>query len=120
MLVKLDMTINECREQYQILSKQIFRKDRPLWRRIFGSDISKYSASRLQTAVEGLLSRKNLPDDLSLRCSSQKNKMIGYVLSLSRSKYENMLTRTGRFSPTSYPVLRQDFSAPTNALGHIT
>ncbi|KEF62566.1 uncharacterized protein A1O9_00539, partial [Exophiala aquamarina CBS 119918] len=81
MLVKLDMTINECLEQYQILSKQIFRKDRPLWRRIFGSDISKYSASRLQTAVEGLLSRKGLPADMSMRCSSQKNKMIGSVLS---------------------------------------
>jgi len=83
MLVKLDMTIHECLEQYQVLSKQIFRKGRPLWRRIFRSDLAKYSASQLQSAIEGLLSWKGLPVALSLRCSSQKNKMIGHVPSHS-------------------------------------
>ncbi|KAK5057727.1 hypothetical protein LTR84_011728 [Exophiala bonariae] len=81
MLVKLDMAVKECLEQYQSLSKQIFQKERPLWRRLFGSDISKYSASRLQTAVEGLLSRKSLPPELAIRQSSQNNTMQGSVLS---------------------------------------
>jgi hypothetical protein len=84
MLVKLNMSVNECLEQYQSLSKQIFRKERPLWRRIFGSDISKYSAAQLQTAVEGLLSRKGLSVELSLRCSPQENRMQGYFPSFIR------------------------------------
>lgn len=77
MLVKLDMTLDECIRQYKVLSWEIFSKYRSLLRRIFGSDFSKFSGSRLQRAVEKLLSSRGHPHDLKLRGSVQRNQMHG-------------------------------------------
>lgn len=77
MIFKLEMSLDECLEQYQTLSKQIFAKQRSLFRRIFGSDISKYSAQRLQTAIEGLLARRGYRSDLSLQDPEQKGRIQG-------------------------------------------
>ncbi|KIX07610.1 uncharacterized protein Z518_02263 [Rhinocladiella mackenziei CBS 650.93] len=77
MLVKLDMSLEECIEQYKVLSGEIFSKERPLLKRIFGDDWSKFSGKRLQRAVEKLLSSRGQPHDLKLRCSTQKISVQG-------------------------------------------
>jgi hypothetical protein len=77
MLVKLDMSVDECIQQYKILSRQIFSEQRPILKRIFGSDWSKYSGDRLQKAVEGLLKSRDQPIDLMMRSGLRKNIMRG-------------------------------------------
>ncbi|EXJ85112.1 hypothetical protein A1O3_05787 [Capronia epimyces CBS 606.96] len=80
MLVKLDMTLEECIRQYKVLSGDIFSKYRCLVRRVFGSDWSKFSGMRLQRAVEKLLASRGHPLDMKLRGSVQHNQMHGTVL----------------------------------------
>lgn len=76
-MVKLNMSLDECIEQYKILSADIFSKQRPILKRIFGSDWSKFSGKRLQKAIEKLLASRRQPHDLKLRGSSQPNGMQG-------------------------------------------
>ncbi len=77
MMVKMDMSLDECIRQYKELSQYIFSKQRPLLKRIFGSDWSKFSGKRLQTAVEGLLRSKGHVEGAKLRCRCQQNSMQG-------------------------------------------
>ncbi len=77
MMVKLNMSLEECIHQYKILSADIFTKRRPVVKRIFGSDWSKFSSKNLQSAVEKLLASKGYPHDLKLRSSPQHNSMKG-------------------------------------------
>jgi len=77
MMVKLNMSLDECIEQYKVLSADIFSKRRPILKRIFGSDWSKFSGKRLQKAVEKLLASRGEPHDMKLRCSPQPNGMQG-------------------------------------------
>ncbi|KAJ9611425.1 hypothetical protein H2200_004609 [Cladophialophora chaetospira] len=79
MMVKLDMSLDECIQQYKKLSRRVFSKRRSLVKRIFGSDWSKYSGNRLQKAVEDLLESRNHPVTLMMRSASQ-NSMRGTVL----------------------------------------
>ncbi|KIW88909.1 uncharacterized protein Z519_10393 [Cladophialophora bantiana CBS 173.52] len=80
MMVKLDMSLDKCIQQYKKLSRDIFSKQRPLLKRIFGSDWSKYSGRRLEAAVEGLLKSSNQPVSLEMRSKTQQNTMRGTVL----------------------------------------
>ncbi|KIX92305.1 uncharacterized protein Z520_12051 [Fonsecaea multimorphosa CBS 102226] len=80
MMAKLDMSLDECIEQYKKLSRDIFAKQRPILKRVFGSDLSKYSGKRLETAVEDLLKSSNQPVDLEMRSATQQNNMRGTVL----------------------------------------
>ncbi|KAJ9499489.1 hypothetical protein H2202_005072 [Exophiala xenobiotica] len=78
MLVKLNMSIDECIEQYKILSGRIFAKERPTLQRMFG-DWSKFSGRELQKAIENLLASRGQPYDLKMR-SAHANSMQGTVL----------------------------------------
>jgi hypothetical protein len=78
MLVKLNMSIDECIEQYKILSGRIFAKERPTLQRMFG-DWSKFSGRELEKAIENLLASRGQPYDLKLR-SAHTNSMQGTVL----------------------------------------
>lgn len=77
MLVKMDMSIDECMQQYKELSEVIFSKQRPLLKRIFGSDWSKYSGRRLQRAVEDLLKSRDHSMGLMMQSGRRKNTMKG-------------------------------------------
>ncbi|KAK4942543.1 hypothetical protein LTR10_017672 [Elasticomyces elasticus] len=79
MMVKLDMSIDECIQQYKVLSSEIFAKERPALVRLFGSDWSKFSGEGLRKAIEKLLASKGYPPDLKLR-SAHSNSMQGTVL----------------------------------------
>jgi len=78
MLVKLNMSIDECIEQYKILSGRIFAKERPTLQRVFG-DWSKFSGRELEKAIENLLASRGQPYDLKMR-SAHANSMQGTVL----------------------------------------
>ncbi|KAJ9616112.1 hypothetical protein H2204_014056 [Knufia peltigerae] len=78
MLVKLNMSIDECIEQYKILSGRIFAKERPTIKRVFG-DWSKFSGRELQKSIESLLASRGHPPDLKMR-SPHPNSMQGTVL----------------------------------------
>ncbi|OAP58833.1 hypothetical protein AYL99_06130 [Fonsecaea erecta] len=80
MMVKLDMSLDDCIEQYKTLSRDIFSKQRPLLKRVFGSDLSKYSGTRLETAVGELLKSSHQPVNLGMRSGTQQNVMRGTVL----------------------------------------
>ena len=79
MLVVLDMSVDECIEQYRVLSRQIFSEQRNIAKRVFGSDWSKYSGETLQKAVEDLLQLRKKPVNLMMRSGVQKNIMLGCV-----------------------------------------
>lgn len=79
MLSKLGMSLDDCLEQYQILSRQIFVKKRSWCERILGSDISKYSGKRLQTSIEALLKWRGYPHDMKLQDGQHQISMHGYV-----------------------------------------
>ena len=76
MMVKLDMTVDQCIEQYKILSEEIFSKQRSLLKRVFG-DWSKFLGEELQKAVEDLLSSVGQEHALKLRSKTQQNNMRG-------------------------------------------
>ncbi|OCT47443.1 hypothetical protein CLCR_03675 [Cladophialophora carrionii] len=78
MMVKLDMSIEECIQQYKELSRHVFSQSRPLLKRVFGSDWSKYSGKRLQEAVEKLLKSRDQPITLMMRSGRRQNSMRGY------------------------------------------
>ncbi|EXJ85852.1 hypothetical protein A1O1_06221 [Capronia coronata CBS 617.96] len=94
MLVKLDMTVDECIRQYKVLSGEIFSKYRSLLRRVFGSDWSKFSGNRLQGAVEKLLISRGHPHDLKLRGSVQRNQMHGTVVCHEKLRAHQMFLCT--------------------------
>lgn len=79
MMVKLDMSIDECIQQYKVLSGEIFTKERPALVRLFGSDWSKFSGDAFKKAIEKLLASRGHPADLKLR-SKHSNSMQGTVL----------------------------------------
>ncbi|KAI1619666.1 acyl transferase/acyl hydrolase/lysophospholipase, partial [Exophiala viscosa] len=79
MMVKLNMSIDECIQQYKVLSSEIFAKERPALKRLFGSDWSKFSGEALSKAIEKLLASEGHAPDLKLR-SAHANSMQGTVL----------------------------------------
>ncbi|KAL2437480.1 hypothetical protein ABEF95_008185 [Exophiala dermatitidis] len=94
MLVNLDMTLDECIQQYKVLSGEIFSKYRSVLRRVFGSNLSKFSGRRLQGAVEKLLISRGRPLDLKLRSGVQRNQMHGTVLCHERLRAHQMFLCT--------------------------
>ena len=79
MLSKLGMSLDDCLDQYQMLSRQIFVKKRSLCERLLGSDISKYSGKRLQTSIEALLRHRGYPHNMKLQDNQHPIRMHGYV-----------------------------------------
>jgi hypothetical protein len=55
MMVKLNMTVQECIKQYKGLSKQIFGKPHWLGKRTMGFGTTKYSGARLRKFVVNVM-----------------------------------------------------------------
>ncbi|EXJ59673.1 hypothetical protein A1O7_03819 [Cladophialophora yegresii CBS 114405] len=74
------MSIEECIQQYKEPFWHVFLQSRPLLKRVFGSDWSKYSGKWLQEAVENLLRSRDQPITLMMRSGRRQNSMRGTVL----------------------------------------
>ena len=66
MLVKLDMTIDECIAEYQILARHIFEHQSRFGRWTGGFGKARYSGDNLISKVQALIRSKGLADDLKM------------------------------------------------------
>jgi hypothetical protein len=66
MIVKLGMTVDECIEQYENLSRKIFGAPHPIGKRTGGFGTSKYSGRRLRKLVVELIESKSNPADYKM------------------------------------------------------
>lgn len=65
MLGKLGMNVKDCIEEYRNFSKTIFKRKKLL--AIGGFTRSKYSGSKLEGCVRGLVGRRHLEEDLDMQ-----------------------------------------------------
>jgi hypothetical protein len=66
MIVKLGMTVDECIEQYEDLSKQIFGKPHFIGKRTGGFGTTKYSGRKLRELVVELITSRGRPADYKM------------------------------------------------------
>ena len=67
MLGKMGMTVDECIEKYESLSKNVFGKKHMRGRLTRGLAPAKYSGKNLQKCIQGLLSLRNLDENLPMK-----------------------------------------------------
>ena len=70
MIVKLGMTVDECIEQYEVLSKRIFGKPHLIGKRTGGFGTTKYSGRKLRELVVELIKSRNAPADYKMEDTS--------------------------------------------------
>lgn len=61
MIVKLGMSVDECIEQYEILSRQLFGKPHFIGKRTGGFGATKYSARRMRELIVELIKSRDRP-----------------------------------------------------------
>ncbi len=71
MIVKLGMTVDECIEQYEILSRKIFGNPHVIGKRTGGFGTTKYSGRRLRELVVELIRSRNRPADYRMEDTSR-------------------------------------------------
>ena len=67
MLGKMGMTVDECIEQYESLSKTVFGKKHIRGRITRGLAPAKYSGKGFQKCIQGLLRHRKLDENLSMK-----------------------------------------------------
>lgn len=70
MIVKLGMTVDECIEQYELLSKEIFGRPHMIGKRTGGFGTTKYSGRKLRDLIVELIKSKNSPADYQMEDTS--------------------------------------------------
>jgi hypothetical protein len=81
MMVKLNMTVQECIKQYKELSKQIFGKPHWLGKRTMGFGTSKYSGTRLRKFIVNVMKQSTnaLDPDHTMEDDTHHKKIHWYV-----------------------------------------
>ena len=80
MIVKLEMTVDECIEQYEILSRQIFGNPHLIGKRTGGFGTTKYSGRRMRELVVELIKSKDRPDGHIMEDTSRHPDLLWYCL----------------------------------------
>ena len=76
MIVKLDMTVDECIEQYEKLSREIFGKPHFIGKQTGGFGTTKYSGRRLRELVVDLIESKDRPADYKMEDLSKHPNLL--------------------------------------------
>ena len=80
MIVKLGMTVDECIEQYENLSRKIFGRPHFIGKQTGGFGTTKYSARRLRELVVELIESKDRPADYAMEDMSSHPNLLWYCL----------------------------------------
>lgn len=78
MIVKLGMTVDECIEQYEMLSRQIFGKPHLIGKRTGGFGTTKYSGNRMRGLVVELIKSKDESHDYRMEDTSGHHGLVWY------------------------------------------
>jgi hypothetical protein len=78
MIVKLGMTVDECIEQYENLSRKIFGKPHFIGKQTGGFGTTKYSGRRLRELVVELIKSKDRPADYTMEDMSRHPNLLWY------------------------------------------
>jgi hypothetical protein len=70
MIVKLGMTVDECIEQYESLSREIFGNPHLIGKRTGGFGTTKYSGRRMRELVVDLIKSRDRPADYKMEDTS--------------------------------------------------
>ena len=79
MIVKLGMTVDECIEQYELLSRKIFGKPHFIGKRTGGFGTTKYSSKKMRELVVELIKSKNRPADHKMEDMSRHRSLRWYA-----------------------------------------
>jgi hypothetical protein len=71
MIVKLGMTVDECIQQYEILSRGIFGKPHFIGKRTGGFGTTKYSGRKMRELVVELIKSRDRPAEYQMEDTSR-------------------------------------------------